>query len=375
MQHVDEVNTMAVAHDKGELDDKLPAEWKPASGKPTPVTYDVRTSDVKDYFTRTNMAIALKTWSRIVERIKQVRPGQTYVSIKRTGILFRPHAQTGGDSFRKTMITNAKQNEVTITHRRPDGRFYFFVNLDMMTEVLSHAIRFAYSRANGRVFRQVEGGPMGVAVTEFMCLLQTTMIESVSRVGRSPADLILRRMDTYNKYVDDSLLQLPRTNEHKDRPWMREDYYYDGASALRNIISPVVDPSAEIEYLGCMISTVNVEGHSTSINCMPRMPRLTAVQSAGTHRDKAAIMQSILHASKLRTAAKTWAEQRINIMGRTVYAAATKGYAEPMAREALWRVSPRLSYVSPSTTSRRYWNLDVRAGRDKLLRIYDIRVL
>ncbi len=339
LRHVNGVNILA---------DEIDAEndTRSRNERTEAKNFTIRAADLKDYFTKTSVTESLKNWDRIAQRIKLVRPGTTYVMIRRAGVLFRPHGDTGGSSFRRTMLTNAKQNLVTTTMNRPDPRFYFYASLDALTAVLAHAVRYSYARANGRVYRQVAGGPMGVAVTEILCQLQTTLIEEVSKVGRSPAHLLRSGRDTLNKYVDDSLLQLLRANDGTHRPWILEDYYHDGKSGLRNILAPEATSQngepAETEYLGCWISTVDSPNRTTQIECRPRMPKLTSVESSGSRRDKVAILQSIFHAARLRTADRTWAQYRIRVLSDTTAAGMQRGLTEDMAKEALWKVGTRL---------------------------------
>ncbi len=64
--------------------------------------------------------------------------------------------------------------------------------------------------------------------------LQTTFIETASRIGRTPQDLPLHSRDALNnyKYVDDSLLEFPCDNG-RGGPWLKEDFDYhesDGKS-------------------------------------------------------------------------------------------------------------------------------------------------
>ncbi len=170
----------------------------------------------------------------------------------------------------KTKLTG-EDNKAKFGTNPPTGPTYYYAQLDLVKEILVHAMKWKYVGIGSMVCMQLGGSAIGLSLSaplaEASLLVKETILNRKHKSTR-PNDELL-----YFRYVDDNARRLVYDEISNNRTTLEEVYPPDFYGAVSNVIE---EATTDFDFLGSRVRIAVLDGKQKAV-VTPRVEKMRIV--------------------------------------------------------------------------------------------------
>ncbi|CAD7930534.1 unnamed protein product [Amoebophrya sp. A25] len=217
------------------------------------IMVDAETGDIGEFFTNCDLQRSLARILIIIDNFRRLA-GFNYARVSKAAKALIPVTHALGARAKTYFVQKGKRLQkrikaITYTKKKPDTRFYDYVRLDEVVDILRHDVNFCYVRALGSIYKQVNGAPMGSYTST--PLSNGFAIDVELEKGAAPGE-------TGRRYADDKIVFRLRDSGSTDTPTLLASDFYPGCTLVK-------DEEDDINFCGLDILVDNSSPSGTRI--------------------------------------------------------------------------------------------------------------